>query len=950
MSEIFNSVEYNILYQKFCFLLTNTSIQKNTDRFERLHQLTNCQASQVKAFGEKVIDLIKEYEKNHQKNKCLAMVFLSKAQDRWLDCMLYKDNYESQQLKIVHQEAINLLNKCLSLLPQTWSNWSEMSVLVEAFCLRATFFYLTENFTASLSDCHHATEALLDIGILKALHEYYHAQPDNLVKLIALELILIKQLYCDVDGFQSLLGSLNLTDDINFDDILNSDTPSLKELTLLVTQLSISSLDIKLLWQVLTDLFIAIEKRVPKINKKKITVNNFNVSKMLRLESSDQGGRFYVANEHLTKGQSVLKERPYSLVIFYEHLNNYCGNCYKNLITSWPCLGCTEIFFCSANCARQAYENFHHLECGIFGFMLGPDNFYSIPHVYRLYTQFGVECATHVEMSQAEHYPVKSLVDNYIENNSMKTQSFNEMNEDQKKLLCRAIFSLLSHRNKRDVGREVCHTLLAFALVFILKHRGQLGDWLKESKEKDDENQVEERISLYRLSNLTECIATAMMRTSTNGFCWSNTSQLTDETNNELTRVASCLCLVASFVNHSCSPNVIWKFDENGIEMKMLRSIEPGEPLTICYGPRHSIPFDQRQQRLKDDYLFFCRCELCLVDSASLDTKTLRCLSSDNCAGPLVVNQYHSCLTCGLKPNIETSEHLKRLLMSKKKAIQKFNKLLTPLLTKAHRTNKLFNVSWSMCLPLHTKRIKKKQPLQHLINKYPNMFNDIFGEIKLENLNKLLYQPEREPIHMVINAFVVDRFKIQAELSLRKLNKIRKHYVFYNRLAYGSSFQNFSMLADIFYLNHRHECDQHSLDFVPNLSRCLESFVPAEIDVNFKGDILRLDYISIYLTYLATKKQTLLIEHFQTNLTAAATFRKITIAVNTKLLALLRYDLNERGHFFPKTHCYLQIPSVERRVLQPPKFDELSLSERFFARMYQHCQARLDVLFCDNSF
>lgn len=955
MSAIYNCAEYKSLHHKFCYLLSSTTIQNTSDRFERLHQLTIDQASRIHAFEATVIDLLKDYEQEHRKDRDLAMVFLSKAQDRWQDVISYEDDDDQQSLEIINKDAINLLGRCLTLLPQSWSQWTDMSVLVEAFCLRATFFYLTCNYKASFSDCKHATEALFNIGEPKTVCAHYHTQPAQLAKLVALELTLIAQLHCQGNEFQLLVDSLHLASDINIDHIFASDTSNLSRLTRLEAQLITASA--KSLLRALFKLAaIFIGKGNAQAGNMEKEAPNFSINPSLRLESSEHGGRFYVVGEHLSKGECILKEQPRSLVMFHEHLNKYCNNCHKLLVTWWPCFGCTEAFYCRAQCARQAYDNFHQFECGIFGFLLGRDNFYSLPHVYRFYTQFGVDCATRVELSQPEQYPVQEFVDNYLRNKSMQYGTINRMDNQEKELLCRALFSLLSHRDKRDVSREVCHTLLAFALVFILKHRGQLRCWWSEAEPKEEEVNADENdgtMSLYRLSQLAECIGTAMMRTSTNGFCWSIASPSTGDnslTGSELIRVASCLCLVSSFINHSCSPNVTWKINGNGIEMKTLRNIEPGEPLTICYGPRHSIPFDMRQHRLKEDYLFFCRCELCLVDSACLELKALRCLVSDDCPGPLIVNQYRSCLTCGRQPTSESSKHLKSLLVAKNQAAKEFLKSITPLLTKAHRKT-LFNVSWSMsCLPHIQRRPNKKQPMQHLVNNYPHLFNDAIGEIEVMNYNKLLYEPDRKPMHLVVNAFVVDRFKLQAELSPKTLDKIMKHYTQYASLAYGRSFKHFSMLADLFYLNQRHKRDQCSLALMSALASCLEAFTPTETDATYKGDILRLDYIAIYLTHLATKKKMFLVNYYGDRLAEATTFRTTVQAVNTKLLAILRYDLNERGNFFPETHAHQQLSPKRRLNFSPPDFDQLSTSERFFVRMYQHCQSRLDLLRSGSTF
>lgn len=938
MSAIYTCEEYNQLYQKLAYMLAGTSVNKIEDRFERLHELNINQEAYIDAFGKKVVAMAEDYERQHRKQRRVAHDLVDKLKGSW------PSNVRHARGDYVYDGGAlaETLDTCLALLPQTWSEWSDMAVLAEVFYWRAVYNYVLANFEAARSDCKHATDAVLNFDGRDTVRSYYQAEDAYLLKLVALQLALLRALQYKADDVKELLASLNLTIDVG-----GEYSGHIRDHLVTIEDQLAAVASVDLFLEALPKLANFIDTAMPttsaaqkKKKKEKPTTmaENFKLKPSIQLVSDAHGGRFYQTEEHLTKGETILIEKSRSLVLFHEQLGKFCTNCYKDILTAWPCPGCTEVFFCSAQCARHAHDTFHREECGLYGFMLGDDNFYSLPHVFRFYCQFGVELATRVELAGPEQYSLEDFVGNYLSHQAMQRCSIEEMNQEERELCCRALSSLLSHRNKRDASRELCHTLVAYALVYLLKHRGQLNGWLDE-----DENGS---VSLDKLSQLAECLATAMMRTSTNGFCWGMTRTVGPHQEEELIRVASCVCLVASFLNHSCTPNVTWNIEGGTIELTAQRDIEPGESLTICYGPRHSTPFEQRQYRLRDDYLFFCRCELCLVDSARNEPLTLRCFVHDSCPGPMVMNKYGSCLTCGESSSMSTKQ-LNYLLMDKAKAVKKFARSISSVLTKAHRGGggrTRFDVKSMMCLPLKS---NKDRQLSRLIKKYSSLFTDGLTEVDLGGLrnSQKMVHPDHEPKRLVLSTFVVDRFHLEVELSSAKLAKIMKHYIDYTMLAYAGSYQHLAMLADLFYLHHRHGHDQFSLPLLPGLSCCLEVIVPAEFDSTFKEQILQLEFIAIYLTHLATKKADDLAKYYGDNVADAISFHAIAQAVNTKLLSILQYDRNHRGNFFPRAHRQISTKSATVDNNNNNNIErEISSEEKVFTRMFQQCQARLHGL------
>ena len=70
----------------------------------------------------------------------------------------------------------------------------------------------------------------------------------------------------------------------------------------------------------------------------------------------------------------------------------------------------------------------------------------------------------------------------------------------------------------------------------------------------------------------------------------------------------------ASFFNHSCQPNVIDQRIQSKYIFKLSRNVQKDEELVISYIPSENIPFQLRQQQLKQ-WFFDCLCQRCLNKS-----------------------------------------------------------------------------------------------------------------------------------------------------------------------------------------------------------------------------------------------------------------------------------------------------------------------------------------------
>ena len=86
---------------------------------------------------------------------------------------------------------------------------------------------------------------------------------------------------------------------------------------------------------------------------------------MLRVESTLNKGRCFVASQSITKGSIVHESSPFSAVPDAESRQRVCGHCldFVKLPVTYSCKTCQHIVYCSESCAQINLEQYHALEC-----------------------------------------------------------------------------------------------------------------------------------------------------------------------------------------------------------------------------------------------------------------------------------------------------------------------------------------------------------------------------------------------------------------------------------------------------------------------------------------------------------------------------------------------------------------------------------------------------------
>lgn len=410
-------------------------------------------------------------------------------------------------------------------------------------------------------------------------------------------------------------------------------------------------------------------------------------------------------------------------------------------------------------------------------------------------------------------------------------------------------------------------------------------------------------------------------------------------------RIASCICLTASMFNHSCNPNSSWEFTETGIIIKTLRSIKNGEPLTLSYGPNSAIDFDQRQTRLKEDYCFFCQCDLCTNDASKLNN-TMKCKTSINCPGPLVLNKYETCIGCGKKPFdiIQIYQQFKSMQCAEQKFEQIFSSLVKDL--------EIFVT----------------------VSSFKKVWKKVYRLFGIDLMSKKYSDLEFSTNYLTNNKYNEKTFHTEISISIdpKKVYSLEKQFNIYQSMVYSGSYNLFGKITKLIYIYSMIGQQVKIFDLIDILSQCLDNINPKYLDFNVNIFVNILEYLC-ELFEMFLKEFNHNVEYFfdKNNcknvnpILLNAKILNMVQKLNQVLLKILCFDMNQKGLLFPKLFQNLcnhkkteqSISTINNEILMTPfdshllpaeteSFSAILLDEKelYYKNLYEKCQRILTLL------
>lgn len=853
------------------------------DPLKRMQYLINHRGRQIEHIGSSLLQACAHYERSHLKSLSTALAYLDTAHRHFEN-----DNYE---------DYVKNVNSAIRYFPLEWNNWSVMSQLLDIYHKRALYYLSKKHYDEGYIDLKHCSSILYNIKDVDGMIQYFRDDPSILASMLTQKVHLIDCVKIETTSWANDLAK-SFGDSPLAQSVIGLQRPCIEGMQEQLKQINITTL---IQWMERVDNVFA------KYEEKKSASRNpdfkLQINDKIKLDFMGNGGRCYRAKEHIVMGELIIQETPQSVILFLDSLLERCTNCTRSVSNFWPCNRCSEVVFCSYDCATTALETFHKYECGITGFILGKENFYSLAHVFRIYSSYSIPMLTYCENEILDRTEASARVSDFegtfIRQELRRTEPLHALTDQEKLTLFRALTSLLHHRGKRDYLRESSTTILSFSIIFFLLHRGLLKEEILSDVD-----------TLCRLAEQLSC---AMFRTCTNGFCW------TEDRNCH--KVGSCICFVSSFFNHSCDPNVQWQINDTGITLRAIRAVKPGELMTICYGPKKDFDFLSRQSRLHDDYCFFCQCTVCRKDAAKYNI-ALKCNETANCPGPVLLNKYESCLTCGKKAEPEAYQLSKKV---------------------EYYSNQLLFTIGSM---IQKKRISAKHLLLSCIGYRKKKATEQGGD---HGTLKCQYPSLKS--------------------SKIKLEKLEKYFKRFSDGVFGRSYHLFDKCALMLYVYNQFGVDSKGLNLVPVINECLDEIFPELVDTDLISILYKLDFICKFFDNISSLSKSANHHHHyrfvcshKLQTLSLSEFWSFQQKLNLKLYEILHYDIHSAGKFFPTLHAQLaheeddqldawiasgddadipeELPSKE----EASGSKKLSVDEKYFKKLYEDCQRRMTLI------
>ncbi|XP_050298897.1 SET and MYND domain-containing protein 4 [Anthonomus grandis grandis] len=318
-----------------------------------------------------------------------------------------------------------------------------------------------------------------------------------------------------------------------------------------------------------------------------------NASKKLTIKTSSDLGRYVVANENISAGETLVVEPPYAACLLPKMFGSNCHHCFLSLEAPYGCPHCSSVAFCSQNCRDEAVSTYHQYECKYLDLLIGSGMSILAHTALRMMTQAGLE---------------KSL------------ELFKNRNKEK-------LFELCTNAHLRSSEDFLQRTLMAAFLLRCL----QKSDFFKSASSNVIPLEEEYQIGEMLLFNLQ------MLQFNAHEIYETWHSNLRRVRGSKTTYIGVAVYLTASLFNHDCFPALSRHFVGKNIILTSTRPLKSNDIVPENYGPIFTRKtLEERKKSLSARYWFDCQCMACQQDWPAIGkglesvSKRLRCIS-DNC-------------------------------------------------------------------------------------------------------------------------------------------------------------------------------------------------------------------------------------------------------------------------------------------------------------------------------
>ena len=311
----------------------------------------------------------------------------------------------------------------------------------------------------------------------------------------------------------------------------------------------------------------------------------------------EERGRYIIANQDIPKGSVVISEPPYAAVLLKPWYLTHCQHCFQKVGLLISCHQCAEVCFCSEECRRVSFEQYHYFECGKLDLLekLGISRLavrIILTTPLETLRQFQDESKPTIEALESGCDESGVYRVDYVSVYHLLTNSDSMLAEDVFQYSCAAAVLLKCLQRQSSL---IENSDLPFVGGLLLRHIQQL-----------------------------VCNAHAITALSVTA---GDQSSVVEESQ---VRIATAIYPTTSLLNHSCQPSIVNTFQKNHLVVKLACDIKKGEEIFNCYGPHYRrMSFEERQRALEQQYFFKCKCCHCIRGATSVNE--YNCFSCTQC-------------------------------------------------------------------------------------------------------------------------------------------------------------------------------------------------------------------------------------------------------------------------------------------------------------------------------
>ncbi|XP_048511926.1 SET and MYND domain-containing protein 4-like isoform X2 [Athalia rosae] len=312
-------------------------------------------------------------------------------------------------------------------------------------------------------------------------------------------------------------------------------------------------------------------------------------------------GRHLVATKNIKTGSVLILDEPFAWSTDENMLENNCLHCHHSLAylqaSKIPCHNCQTVNFCSEDCRRESWQQYHRWECTIF------DYFYRMKNIQssRLLLAYRTTVLLATKEMKTDDFELSSELKKYYSNSDDDSKRLKIGTGDEYDPLDYwTVYSLETNSKNIDPRMNLMHAMHSVILAKCFKFVS---------------SKVIPKVRIGEEEESALACATLCHLQAINSNAYEIVENVSDERTNTWRprTVGGAIYTTVSLTNHSCIPNIVRHTHPRGkVVVRAIRFIRKGTEILDCYGPHFlSDSKSERKAYLRKKYNFDCACEAC---------------------------------------------------------------------------------------------------------------------------------------------------------------------------------------------------------------------------------------------------------------------------------------------------------------------------------------------------